>query len=90
MKTQKSKQMESNILKLEKVPQGIGRNAEYKKKVCINPDIVAQEKFGAWNNQESFIKVANYVQDLPQNCIKQYQPLFNWAQIIYDSIEFNQ
>lgn len=54
--------------------------------VYINPDIVAQEKFGGWNNQESFIKVANYA----QNCIKQYQPLFNWAQIIYDSVEFNQ
>lgn len=61
-----------------------------KNMVYINPDIIAQEKFGGWNNQESFIKAANYVQDLPQNCIKQYQPLFNWAQIIYDSVEFNQ
>ena len=42
--------------------------------VYINPDIIAQEKFSGWNNQT----------------IKQYQPLFNWAQIIYDSVEFNQ
>ena len=84
MKTQKINQMKFNILKLEKALQGVG------KMVYINPDIVAQEKFGGWNNQEFFIKVANYAQDLRQNCIKQYQPLFNWAQIIYDSVEFNQ
>ena len=40
MKTQKINQMESNILKLEKALQGIGKNAEYKKKYAskVNGD----------------------------------------------------
>ncbi len=46
-----------------------------KNMVYINPDIIAQEKFGGWNNQESFIKAANYAQDLRQNCIKNKQNL---------------
>ncbi|MDC9714457.1 MAG: zeta toxin family protein [Gammaproteobacteria bacterium] len=86
--------------------------------VYINPDNIAQEKFGGWNDQASFIKAANHAEDLRQNCIKnkqnlsvddvdprlifrvinksnhqtikQYQPLLNWTQIIYDSVEFNQ
>jgi predicted ABC-type ATPase len=46
-----------------------------KNMVYINPDIIAQETFGGWNNQESFIKAANYAQDLRQNCIKNKQNL---------------
>ncbi len=46
-----------------------------KNMVYINPDIIAQEKFGGWNNQESFIKAANYAQDLRQDCIKNKQNL---------------
>lgn len=41
----------------------------------VNPDIIAQEKFGGWNNKESFIKAANYAEDLRQNCIKNKQNL---------------
>ncbi len=40
MKTKKINQMESNILTLEKALQGIGKNAEYKKKYAskVNGD----------------------------------------------------
>lgn len=41
----------------------------------INPDIIAQEKFGGWNNKKSFIKAANYAQKTRENCIKNKQNL---------------
>jgi hypothetical protein len=27
---------------------------------CINPDIIAQEQFGGWNNKEAVLKAANH------------------------------
>ena len=32
--------------------------------VYINPDIIAQEKFGGWNSQEAIIKAANHSQKM--------------------------
>ena len=37
--------------------------------VYINPDIIAQEKFGGWNSQDAIIKAANYAQELRENCL---------------------
>jgi len=41
----------------------------------VNPDIIAQEKFGGWDNKESFVKAANYAQEIRENCIKNKQSL---------------
>ncbi|AYQ56706.1 AAA family ATPase [Bathymodiolus thermophilus thioautotrophic gill symbiont] len=41
----------------------------------VNPDIIAQEKFGGWGNKESFVKAANYAQEIRENCIKNKQSL---------------
>ena len=45
-------------------------NASY-----INPDNIANDKFGGWNNKESFIKAANYAQNIREDCIKNKQSL---------------
>ena len=36
--------------------------------VYINPDVIAQEKFGGWNSQEAIIKAANYAQEIREGC----------------------
>ncbi|OIR25655.1 zeta toxin family protein [Bathymodiolus thermophilus thioautotrophic gill symbiont] len=41
----------------------------------VNLDIIAQEKFGGWDNKESFVKAANYAQEIRENCIKNKQSL---------------
>lgn len=48
--------------------------------VYINPDIIAQEKFDGWNNKESFIKAANYAEDLRKDCIK------NKTSLIFETV----
>ena len=35
----------------------------------INPDIIAQEKFGDWNNQEAVINAAKYCEHLREKCL---------------------
>lgn len=76
--------MQKPILVIVAGPNGSGKttiteklltHAWLENSVYINPDIIAQEKFGGWNNTESFIKAANYAQELRQNCIKNKQNL---------------
>jgi predicted ABC-type ATPase len=43
--------------------------------VYVNPDIIAQEKFGGWNNKESFIEAANYAQKIREDCLQNRQSL---------------
>lgn len=38
--------------------------------VYINPDIVAQEKFGDWNSTEAVMKSVRYCEELREQCIK--------------------
>ena len=35
----------------------------------INPDIIAQEKFGGWNSQDAIIKAANHAQKIREGCL---------------------
>lgn len=35
----------------------------------INPDIIAQEKFGDWNSTEAVLKAAQYCESLRENCL---------------------
>ena len=37
--------------------------------VYINPDIIAQEKFGDWNNQEAVMKSVKYCEELSEQCL---------------------
>lgn len=38
--------------------------------IYINPDQVANEKFGDWNSQEAIIKAANYCAEWREECLK--------------------
>lgn len=35
----------------------------------INPDQVAEDKFGGWNNQEAIVKAANFCAELREKCL---------------------
>lgn len=41
----------------------------------INPDLVAEEKFGGWNNHEAILAAAKYCSDLREKCIEERTPL---------------
>jgi predicted ABC-type ATPase len=41
----------------------------------INPDIIAQEKFGGWNSQEAIIKAAEYAQKIREECLATMQSM---------------
>lgn len=37
--------------------------------VYVNPDIIAQEKFGDWNSQEAVMKSVRYCEELREQCL---------------------
>lgn len=41
----------------------------------INPDVIAQEKFGDWNNQEAIAKSVRYCEQLREDCLVQKRSL---------------
>ncbi len=41
----------------------------------INPDIIAQEKFGGWNDQEAIMKSVKYCEQLREECLVKRQSL---------------
>lgn len=41
----------------------------------INPDIIAQEKFGGWNNPEAIMKSVRYCERLREDCLIKKQSL---------------
>lgn len=43
--------------------------------VYINPDIIAQEKFGGWNNKEAILKSVKYCEKLREDCLIKKQSL---------------
>lgn len=40
----------------------------------INPDQVAEDTFGGWNNQDAILKAANYCTGLREKCLKEHKP----------------
>ena len=38
--------------------------------IYINPDIIAQEKFGDWNSHESIMKAVDYSECLREDCLE--------------------
>jgi predicted ABC-type ATPase len=43
--------------------------------VYINPDVVAQERFGDWNSPDAVLKAVQYCESLREDCLKQRKSL---------------
>lgn len=43
--------------------------------IYINPDIVAQNKFGNWNSPEAILQAVQYCEELREDCLKNRQSL---------------
>ena len=43
--------------------------------VYVNPDQVAQDKYGDWNSIEAVTKAANYCEELREECLRHKQSL---------------
>lgn len=43
--------------------------------IYINPDIIAQEKFGDWNNKDAVMKSVQYCEQLREDCLAKKQSL---------------
>lgn len=57
--------------------------------VYINPDIVAQEKYGDWNSQEAIMKSVKYCERLREDCLAKRQSLiFETVLSIPQKIEY--
>ena len=41
----------------------------------VNPDIVAQEVFGDWNNEQAVLKALKYCEVQRENCLKEHKSL---------------
>lgn len=57
--------------------------------VYINPDIVAQERFGNWNSQEAVLKSVKYCEELRERCLSEKKSLiFETVLSADDKIEY--
>ena len=55
----------------------------------INPDIVANEKFGDWNSQEAVLKAAAYCESLREDCLNEKRSfVFETVLSSNDKIDF--
>lgn len=55
----------------------------------INPDIIAQEKFGDWNNQEAVINAAKFCENLREKClIEKKSFIFETVMSAKDKVDF--
>lgn len=55
----------------------------------INPDIIAQEKFGDWNNQEAVINSAKYCERLREKCLVERKSfIFETVMSAKDKVDF--
>lgn len=55
----------------------------------INPDIIAQEKFGDWNSTESILKAAQYCENLREDCLRERRSfVFETVFSAKDKIDF--
>lgn len=57
--------------------------------IYINPDIIAQEKFGDWNSREAVMQAIKYCEDLREDCLRQKNSLiFETVLSIEDKIDY--
>lgn len=55
----------------------------------INPDEVAQNKFGDWNSQEAILKAANFCAELREECLQNHTSfVFETVMSAKDKIDF--
>jgi predicted ABC-type ATPase len=72
------KELQKPILIIVAGPNGSGKTTITEKLlrhewmegcVYINPDIIAEKKFGGWNSQDAIIKAANYAKEMREDCL---------------------
>lgn len=57
--------------------------------VYINPDIVAQERFGDWNSKESIMQAVKYCEDWREECLSEQKSLiFETVLSADDKVDF--
>lgn len=57
--------------------------------VYINPDIVAQEKFGDWNSREAVMQSVKYCEQLREQCLEKRKSLiFETVLSVEDKVEY--
>lgn len=57
--------------------------------IYINPDIIAQEKFGDWNSQDAIMQAAKYCENQREQCLKQKRSLiFETVLSIDDKVNY--
>lgn len=55
----------------------------------INPDIIAQEKFGNWNSREAIMQSVEYCEVLREECIEKQQSLiFETVLSVEDKVDY--
>lgn len=59
--------------------------------IYINPEIIAQEKFGDWNSSEAVMKAAKYSEELREQCLRERKSLiFETVLSAYDKVDYIQ
>lgn len=59
--------------------------------VYINPDNIAQEKFGDWNSQEAVLKAAQFATEKRENCLRNGESfIFETVFSVTDKVDFLQ
>lgn len=57
--------------------------------IYINPDIIAQEKFGDWNNQDAVMKSVRYCENLREECLtKKHSLIFETVLSIPQKVDY--
>lgn len=57
--------------------------------VYINPDIIAQEKFGDWNSKEAVMQAVKYCEELREKCLVEHKSLiFETVLSVEDKLEY--
>ncbi|WP_294558752.1 zeta toxin family protein [uncultured Bacteroides sp.] len=57
--------------------------------VYINPDIIAQEKFGNWNSKEAVMQAVKYCEELREQCLVERKSLiFETVLSVEDKIDY--
>lgn len=57
--------------------------------VYINPDIIAQEKYGNWNSKEAVMQAVKYCEELREQCLVEHKSLiFETVLSVEDKIDY--
>jgi len=57
--------------------------------IYVNPDIVAQEKFGDWNSPEAIMQSVKYCEELREKCLaEKHSLIFETVLSVEDKVDF--